>query len=189
MALVRPLEKTFAEQVAEPDIVKLFSTHLWVGLRGKWDSEKLSNILQESFYQYVNIPIGLAAWRHIATSIVRRKLTGQLGLQAEIKDWLVEMMANEQAGHSHELANQIYGGEVQGLGGAMHERELKRYLLVSTPALNSILWALTVYRSVTSGMLLWASNLVVLFHCLMCSEMPSLQAKKSLPLRQLKMQS
>lgn len=132
LALIRPLERSIAVQVVEKEHRGVFDTHLWAGVKGKWTSRQMSDILKDACYQYTHVPMGLAAWRHVSTAIMRRKLTGQLSLQKEIRDWIVESMAHEQAGHGVDVANRFYGGEVQGLSGELSEGECKRYILVST---------------------------------------------------------
>jgi hypothetical protein len=150
LALVRPLERSFAEKVA-PTVAKQFDTFLWVGIKGKWTSPKISSLLQDAFYQYTHVPIGLAAWRHIAESIMRHKLTNQMGCQDEIKDWILEAAADEQAGHSNSLAQHLYAGEVGGLERGLHEKECKRYLLVSEAIFASYSAYAVTNRSVGCG--------------------------------------
>jgi hypothetical protein len=132
LTLVRPLERSFAQQIAGNGVDPgCFDTFLWVGIKGKWSSTKMSSILQETFYQYTHVPLGLAAWRHIAVSLMRHKLTSQLGCQNEIKEWILEAAADEQAGHTNKISQHMYGAELGGLEHGLHEKECKRYLLVS----------------------------------------------------------
>jgi hypothetical protein len=133
LTLVRPLERSFAQQIAAGKGASPhnFDTNLWVGIKGKWNATKMSSILQETFYQYTHVPIGLAAWRHIAESLMRHKLTSQMGCQDEIREWILEAAADEQAGHTNKIAQHMYAAELGGLEQGLHEKECKRYLLVS----------------------------------------------------------
>jgi hypothetical protein len=138
LTLVRPLQRYFARFVVDEGLWGYFDTHLWVGVKGKWTSLQISNMLKEATYQYLHVSIGLASWRHLATSIMRKKLKGQTELQSEIQDWMISCMADEQAGHSAEVAAQFYGGEVTGMAHGMNENECKRYMTVSRFRIRSV---------------------------------------------------
>jgi hypothetical protein len=131
LALVCPLERVFARAVVNQVHWHLFDTHLWVGPTGKWDTRQMTTILQRAFSEHGSIDIGVAAWRHIITSIVRKCVSEKLKLRPEVKEAVMIAAADDQAGHSHDLALRLYGQEYESLQG-MSDETLKKFLAVRT---------------------------------------------------------
>lgn len=136
LTLVRPIEKRFARDLGITSNLHLYDTHIWIGTDGKWTTRHMTDILQQSFGMFGDIRIGIGAWRHIITNIVRKKVNTELCLHPLVLNTVLLVAANEQAGHSHEMALSTYGLDCEGLTG-MTEETLNLFLAVSLESITN----------------------------------------------------
>lgn len=89
-------------------VPSLSSSLLWATREGKpWVTERLRGILSREFADHLSCSMNVSKWRHIAIAISRKHLSGK-GFKRDYDD-SIQVVADEQAGHSSLVAGNIYG--------------------------------------------------------------------------------
>ena len=71
LALIRPLEVTFAAELYGEEASKEYSTYLWMQ-RGKiMDAHACTDILRHFTDLFLHVPLGVASWRQLTKNIFR----------------------------------------------------------------------------------------------------------------------
>jgi hypothetical protein len=136
LGIVRPLERRLVRMMTKTsnpektgDLITDYANHIWIDLQGQWDSEKCTRLLRKAFRCHTDIDVGLANYRHISLAMMRKFLNAKLALRLELKDLLVEVLAETQAGHSDEVGKFTYARD-ELTHAVMDEKHIQMHITV-----------------------------------------------------------
>ncbi|KAG2012821.1 helicase domain-containing protein [Coprinopsis cinerea AmutBmut pab1-1] len=110
LAIARP----FAELAANicfpnnPDVLRLYDTHLFVNINSAFTTEHLSDTLRLYTLKYLGVSTGTRDWRHF-TSGYRHKICPGYEEEKDREKEGIESLAALQAGHTRSTEMRLYG--------------------------------------------------------------------------------
>jgi hypothetical protein len=127
VALIRPLEVTFAEEIYGEEAVELYKTNLWVRKGKRMDVNRFSDCLRNFTDLYLCAPLGVSDWRQLMKTFFRHVLHVNLDAEEEgdqQADALLSMFGHEEetTGRAH------YGLEYSHLAEGFDEASFARWL-------------------------------------------------------------
>ena len=135
MGLVRSFEVTVANAVeSNKSRMAWYGSHLWACRSvssGKWGTKQF-NCIFKNIFKALPYEMTVGEWRHCSIAIVRRHILKQLDGQPDIRQDVVNALAEEQMGHSPATGALSYAVEDNGLE-AVTDKRLKIFMLVSAP--------------------------------------------------------
>jgi hypothetical protein len=158
LALIRPVEVTFASELYGPQAVEDYSVHLWMH-RGKvMDSHKYTNVLKHFTDLYLHVPLTVSQWRQLVKNIFRNILHINIDDHDEQEELPTESADPENSlvhmfGHDESrIGVQFYGRQYGHLGGNFDETSFANWLRSSIGLHNFL--GLSVPMSVLDGSML-----------------------------------
>lgn len=95
LTVVRPMERTLASVICEPDIAALYETHLWTGPEGIWDCKQVDKILEKKSLTYLGERIDFDTWGNISLAISQRHIAPNVRMHPELSKICTSVLTHE----------------------------------------------------------------------------------------------
>lgn len=138
LLLVRPVEIMIAQALLPIDVAQAYSFYLFTGLKGRWDSSFLSNVLYNVTREKLGPESGftLASLRQILIAIYHRfcnSLYAETESKTALEDFMEEI-GDRQANHSSRIAKAHYGIQPSEIG-VIASSKMRAFRVVSFAAI------------------------------------------------------